>query len=159
MNQQPGINADRGLKRRVDDAARRGYVRPAAARSANMASVRRRDTAPELALRKALHAAGCRFRKDFPIRAGGRLIRPDIAFTKRRVAVFVDGCFWHACPTHGQVPASNTDFWADKLAANVARDRLQTLLLSNAGWGVVRLWEHESIKDGVAAIQQALGRT
>jgi DNA mismatch endonuclease, patch repair protein len=159
LKPEAGTDIDKRLRRRVDDADRRGYVRPADTRSANMAAVRRTDTTPELALRKALHAAGYRFRKDFPIRAGGRLIRPDIAFTKRRVAVFIDGCFWHACPTHGQIPASNRDFWTGKLAANVARDRQQTLLLSNAGWCVVRLWEHETVEGGVAAIQQTLYQT
>ena len=89
-------------------------------------------------------------------RAGGRLIRPDIAFTKRRVAVFIDGCFWHACPMHGQIPTSNRDFWTEKLAANAARDRQQTLVLSSAGWCVVRLWEHETVDDGIEAIMQAL---
>lgn len=71
------------------------------------------------------------------------MVRPDIAFTRYRVAVFVDGCFWHCCPYHRQTPATNRAFWVAKLADNVARDRLQTQVLSQAGWLVVRVWEHE----------------
>lgn len=109
-----------------------------------MTAIRRKDTKPELALRSALHKMGYRFRKDHPIRAGnGRLIRPDIAFTKRRVAIFVDGCFWHCCPTHGRQPASNASYWSPKLEGNVKRDREQTEALQSAGWTVIRLWEHD----------------
>ncbi|WP_278184808.1 very short patch repair endonuclease [Mycobacterium kubicae] len=130
---------------------------PSTARSQNMAAVRRSNTTPELTLRKALHAAGYRFRKDYPIRAGGRLIRPDVAFTRRRVAVFVDGCFWHGCPIHGQIPATNVSFWTTKLDANVERDRLQDRLLAEAGWDVVRVWEHVPIADVLAEVIAAIG--
>jgi DNA mismatch endonuclease (patch repair protein) len=146
-------------KRRLDDAARRGYELPSTARSQNMAAVRRSNTTPELTLRKALHAAGYRFRKDYPIRAGGRLIRPDVAFTRRHVAVFVDGCFWHGCPIHGQVPATNVSFWAAKLDANVARDRLQDRLLNEAGWVVVRIWEHVPIEAALTGVIEAITET
>jgi DNA mismatch endonuclease (patch repair protein) len=144
-------------KRRLADAARRGYAPPSTARSQNMAAVRRSNTTPELILRKALHAAGYRFRKDYPIRAGGRLIRPDVAFTRRRVAVFVDGCFWHGCPTHGQVPATNVAFWTAKLDANIKRDRLQDRLLKAEGWSIVRIWEHEPIEGALAEVIRAVG--
>jgi DNA mismatch endonuclease (patch repair protein) len=110
-----------------------------------MAGIRRSDTQPERALRSALHRMGYRFRKDFPIRLQGKLIRPDVAFTRRRIAVFVDGCFWHCCPEHGRVPAVNGDYWSPKLAANIKRDRQQDVLLRSAGWTVVRFWEHEDI--------------
>jgi DNA mismatch endonuclease (patch repair protein) len=121
-----------------------------------MAAVRRTNTKPELILRRALHAAGYRFRKDYAIRLAGKLIRPDIAFTKRRLAVFVDGCFWHGCPVHGEVPATNRQFWSDKLGANVNRDRLQDRLLAEAGWSVVRVWEHETLETAVASVIAAL---
>lgn len=103
----------------------------------------RRDTAPEIALRRVLHARGLRFRKDYPIRTRERLVRPDIAFTRACVAVFVDGCFWHQCTLHGNVPRANTDYWQPKLARNVERDRAVNATLTAAGWGVVRGWEHE----------------
>jgi DNA mismatch endonuclease, patch repair protein len=118
-----------------------------------MAAVKRADTRPEVQLRSALHAAGYRFRKDFPTRIDGRLIRPDIAFTKSRVAVFLDGCFWHSCPTHGEIPATNATFWATKLEANAARDKEQTRLLTDAGWAVVRIWEHESLESAIAQVE------
>jgi DNA mismatch endonuclease Vsr len=81
-------------------------------RSANMRANRRKDTKPELALRRALHARGYRYRKDYRLELAGTRVRPDIAFTARRVAVFVDGCFWHCCPEHGSQPANNTWYWS-----------------------------------------------
>ena len=143
-------------KRRNDDAARRGYVRPPLARSQNMAAVKRSNTRPELGLRRALHAAGHRFRKDFPIRIDGRLLRPDIVFTKRRVAIFVDGCFWHGCPIHGETPASNVEFWTQKLCGNVERDRMQDRLLDKEGWTVLRIWEHTRVEDALAEVVAVL---
>lgn len=114
---------------------------------------RRRDTAQEVAIRSALHAMGLRFRVDYPIRcAGGRPIRPDIVFTRARVAVFVDGCFWHGCPTHGRTPKSNTSYWEAKIELNQNRDARQTAALESAGWTVVRLWEHEPVDAAAAAV-------
>jgi DNA mismatch endonuclease, patch repair protein len=144
-------------QRRLNDALRRGYAVPPEQRSSNMAAVKRSGTKPELALRKALHARGYRFRKDYPIRINGHLIRPDIAFTRRRLAVFVDGCFWHGCPTHGQVPATNTSFWSAKLDANATRDRAQDQLLLESGWHVLRIWEHQSVEDGLEMVTTAVG--
>lgn len=132
------------------------WVTPSESRSRNMAAVKRSNTQPEVRLRSALHAAGYRFRKDLAIRIDGRLVRPDIAFTRPRVAVFVDGCFWHCCPLHGETPATNATFWSAKLQANAARDRVQDQLLTGAGWLVVRLWEHESLAARVAAVRSAL---
>jgi DNA mismatch endonuclease, patch repair protein len=111
--------------------------------SARMRRNRRRDTAPEIALRSELHGRGLRFRKDLPLRVSGRIVRPDIAFTRVRLAVFVDGCFWHACPIHGNQPRANSDYWRPKLARNVARDRAVDRALHAAGWCVLRAWEHE----------------
>ena len=104
-----------------------------------MAAVHRTDTSLELRVRSALHARGLRFRKDYPFRIDGRLIRPDVVFTKKHVAVFVDGCFWHHCPLHGQIPATNADFWRRKLEQNAQRDVEQTDALQGAGWTVVRV--------------------
>jgi DNA mismatch endonuclease, patch repair protein len=146
----------RSAHRRLSDARRRGYAVPAEQRSSNMAAVKRSDTKPELALRKALHSQGYRFRKDYPIRVSGYLIRPDIAFTRKRLAVFVDGCFWHRCPSHGQVPATNTSFWSAKLEANESRDRTQDRLLLESGWHVLRIWEHQSVEDGLEMVTTAL---
>lgn len=129
---------------------------PSSARSRNMAAIRRTDTRPELLLRSALHARGLRFRKDYPIRAEGRIIRPDVAFTKYRLAVFLDGCFWHGCPEHGRPPKSNNSYWLPKLAKNAQRDRDQTRILRDAGWTVVRVWEHIPVGEAVLAIQQTL---
>ena len=108
-----------------------------------MSTARRRDTAPELALRRALHARGLRYRVTYPV-PGNRLRTIDIAFTRAKVAVFVDGCFWHGCPDHGTQPRANAGWWATKLAANAARDRDTDRLLTEAGWTVLRVWEHEA---------------
>ncbi|MBD9699191.1 very short patch repair endonuclease [Flavimobilis sp. GY10621] len=107
-----------------------------------MSAARRRDTAPELALRRALHARGLRYRVTYPV-PGNRRRTIDVAFTRAKVAVFVDGCFWHGCPEHGTQPHANAGWWATKLAANAARDRDTDRLLTDAGWTVVRVWEHE----------------
>ena len=107
-----------------------------------MQANRRRDTGPELALRRALFALGYRYRVDY--RAVPQLRRRvDIAFTKDKLAIFVDGCFWHSCPQHGSIPRSNTDYWIPKLVRNVNRDRETDKALRNEGWVVVRVWEHE----------------
>jgi len=137
------------------------YPHPSSAgRSANMRANRRTDTKPELALRRALHRQGYRFRKDYRLDlADGKRVRPDIAFTARHVAVFVDGCFWHACPEHGGKPANNTWYWEPKLRRNVERDRLADAALSAAGWDVVRVWEHEPLDAAVTAVLAALARS
>jgi DNA mismatch endonuclease (patch repair protein) len=127
-------------------------------RSANMRAIRRTDTKPELALRRALHRLGYRFRKDYRLDlATGRRVRPDIVFTRRRIAVFVDGCFWHACPEHGSKPAVNQGYWNPKLQRNTERDRAADAALELAGWQVVRLWEHVPLDDAVTAVVAALG--
>lgn len=108
-----------------------------------MAAIRRADTKPEVALRSALHAAGLRFRKDLRLTLGEVKPRPDVVFTRAKVAVFVDGCFWHSCPEHGRTPRQNLAYWGPKLAGNAARDAVNDRVLSEAGWRVVRVWEHE----------------
>ncbi len=117
----------------------------------------RRDTAHELAVRRRLHARGVRYRVDVrPCR--GTRARGDIVWKGRRLVVFLDGCFWHACPTCGHLPRANREWWAAKLAGNVARDRRADAVLRDEGWRVLRFWEHED-PDAVAdAICAALGR-
>jgi DNA mismatch endonuclease (patch repair protein) len=102
---------------------------------------RRRDTDAELALRSELHRRGFRFRVDFKI--PGLRRRTDVAFTRERVAVMVDGCFWHGCPEHGTWPKNNAEWWREKLKTNQRRDRDTDARLGEAGWAVVRVWEHE----------------
>jgi DNA mismatch endonuclease (patch repair protein) len=121
-----------------------------------MQTQRRRDTAPEVAIRKALHALGWRFRIDYKVPSSRR--RMDIAFPRLRVAVFVDGCFWHACPIHGSAPRQNADWWAEKLRKNVERDRDTDRLLAQLGWTVVRVWEHEDVAKSVRRLQSLLER-
>jgi DNA mismatch endonuclease (patch repair protein) len=107
-----------------------------------MRSNRRRDTAPELAVRRILHAKGMRYRVDLRVVRETRS-RADIAFTKQRMAVFIDGCFWHSCPEHLHLPRANADYWIPKLARNVERDAEVTTTLRDLGWTVLRFWEHE----------------
>lgn len=118
---------------------------------------RRADTKPEIALRSALHRAGLRFRKDYAIELDGRRVRPDIAFPRLKLAVFVDGCFWHLCPNHGRIPGGkNAAYWKTKLEGNRARDHQNTERLQNGGWTVIRIWEHVDIETAAGRIAAAL---
>ncbi|MBI2220388.1 MAG: very short patch repair endonuclease [Acidobacteria bacterium] len=121
-----------------------------------MSRVRSADTVPEIAFRRALWAIGLRYR----VRA--RLPgTPDLAFPKLRLTIFVDGCFWHACPRHYGEPKSNVGFWRTKIAANRERDRRVNRELRKLGWRVVRIWEHElreNLPGAVARIRQLLTR-
>jgi DNA mismatch endonuclease (patch repair protein) len=104
-----------------------------------------------LALRRELHRRGLRYR----VNLGNLPGRPDIALTRAKVAVFVDGCFWHGCPEHAVAPKANADWWRSKLGANVARDRRNDVALRESGWLVVRAWEHENpvvVADGIEAL-------
>jgi len=114
-----------------------------------------RDTKPELAVRRLLHADGFRYRVNFrPSREIRRTA--DIVFTRRRVAVFIDGCFWHGCPLHGTSPKANAEYWGPKLARNVERDLETTALLTASGWTVLRFWEHENPADVAALVERTL---
>lgn len=122
-----------------------------------MEANRRTDTGPELALRSALHARGLRFRTDFMVRtAAGARAKVDIIFTRPRVAVFVDGCFWHGCPDHGLTPKANADYWTPKLARNRERDERVTAALQADGWTVLRIWEHVSVSRATAQVVAAI---
>lgn len=126
-------------------------------RRRNMQANRRRDSAPEIALRSLLHAAGYRYRCDFRLKFGTEAVRPDIVFTRRRVAVFVDGCFWHSCPIHGSEPRTNTQYWGPKLERNRERDARNSRVLEDSGWVVVRVWEHEDPANAFIRVVDAVG--
>lgn len=119
-----------------------------------MMSQKRRDTGPELEIRSRLHRLGHRFRVDY--RVPGTRRRIDIAFTRKRIAVFIDGCFWHSCPRHATQPKSNRAWWKRKLADNVRRDRATDRALRRQGWVVVRVWEHESGDAAVRRIDESI---
>jgi DNA mismatch endonuclease (patch repair protein) len=121
-----------------------------------MRTNRHRDTAPERALRSKLHRTGLRFRVNHPIAVAGRTVRPDIVFTRARLAVFIDGCFWHRCPNHATNPTANAAYWSAKLTANVERDRRITVAMRSEGWTVLRLWEHQSPEHGCHQVICAL---
>ena len=123
--------------------------------SARMSRQRRRDTAVELELRKALHALGCRYRVAYPVPGLPRRTI-DIAFTRRRVAVSALGCFWHGCPEHGTSPKANSAWWAQKISRNRARDDETRQHLDSLGWLVAEVWEHDSVAIAVDRVQTAL---
>lgn len=118
---------------------------------------KRKDSRAELQLRSALHRRGLRFRKDLLVRAGGLRVHVDVAFTRRRLAVFVDGCFWHGCPVHQHVPKTNLAYWEPKLKGNEVRDRRVDVALVEAGWDVVRLWEHVAVEEAADLVVRAYG--
>ena len=115
----------------------------------------RRDTQPELAVRRRLHAAGLRYRVDWPLPFDRRR-RCDVAFTRAKVAVFIDGCFWHGCPEHYREPGTNADYWGAKVAGNRSRDADTTARLEALGWTVLRFWEHVGPADIAAAVEEVV---
>lgn len=125
-------------------------------RRRNMQANRSRDTGPEITIRRLLHAKGMRYRVD--VRPEPTLRRrADIVFTKQRVAVFIDGCFWHGCPIHGRTAFKhNVNYWPAKIASNRARDLQTTELLEAAGWQVFRFWEHEDAQEVADCIVRAV---
>ena len=118
--------------------------------SAQMQRMPRASTGPEILIRRELHRRGLRFRINHPRLPG----RPDIAFTAARIAVFIDGCFWHSCPEHGVLPRNNRDWWRAKLERNVQRDREKDAQLELIGWTVMHVWEHEGASTAVDTIEQ-----
>jgi DNA mismatch endonuclease (patch repair protein) len=125
----------------------------------SMLANRRVDTVPERALRSHLHASGLRFRKDFRIKLDDVSVRADVVFPAAKLALFVDGCFWHQCPEHATMPKRNSEFWAPKLRRNVERDRRVNRALTEAGWTVIRCWEHEDPTDVLPRVLSALQET
>jgi DNA mismatch endonuclease (patch repair protein) len=115
-----------------------------------MSGLRTAGTGPELELRRELHRRGLRFR----VNARGLPGRPDVVLTRARIAVFVDGCFWHGCPEHAVAPKANAAWWRSKLDANRARDERDTSALDANGWLVIRAWEHESPQAVAAEVER-----
>lgn len=122
-------------------------------RSHCMSKVKNKNTTLELKFRKILWSRGLRYRLDRKL-----LGKPDLVFVSAKVAVFIDGCFWHACPLHGQEPKTNTGFWSEKLVKNKVRDQMVNSGLTDLGWMVIRFWEHE-LKDDVELCINELVRT
>ena len=123
----------------------------------NMQAIRRTDTAPELAVRRLLFSSGRRYRVDWPLPFDRRR-RADIALTRQRVVVFLDGCFWHRCPAHYVPPRSNSGYWESKTRRNAERDAETTRILADLGWTVLRFWAHESPAEIVPVIEAALAQ-
>lgn len=135
----------------VSTASDRGRVRPppkSAAVAAQMSRMPRKDTLPELLLRREMHARGLRYRLHAKLPG-----RPDIVLTRAKLAIFVDGCFWHRCPEHGILPKNNREWWLEKLEANVARDRRNDDALGALGWHVVHIWEHEPSREAAERVE------
>lgn len=120
-----------------------------------MSRQNRRDTAPEVAVRRILHAGGLRYRVNVPVPGMPRRTI-DIVFPRAKVAVFLDGCFWHGCPQHATSPKANAEWWRTKLDKNMARDAETTEHLTQEGWTVLRFWEHEAPEDVAAAVRTAV---
>jgi DNA mismatch endonuclease (patch repair protein) len=121
-----------------------------------MKSQRQRDTAAETALRSLLHRRGLRFRVHYALPSLRR--RADIAFPRLRIAVFVDGCFWHGCPEHGTWPKQNADWWREKIETNRRRDADTDTKLEDQGWSAIRVWEHEATETAARTIEDAVAR-
>jgi DNA mismatch endonuclease, patch repair protein len=117
----------------------------------------RRDTSPELAIRRVLYSLGFRYRVDAKPERALRC-RGDIVFVRPKVVVFIDGCFWHGCPLHATMPKNNAVWWREKLEGNIVRDRRNDQLLRERGWTVLRLWEHVPVPEAVARVTSELER-
>lgn len=125
-------------------------------RRRNMQANRSKDTAPELAVRRLLHAQGLRYRVNTrPLKQVRRTA--DIVFGPTKTVVFIDGCFWHACPEHYSEPRANTAYWRPKIARNVERDEQINQMLADAGWHVLRFWSHEASVDVAREISKVVG--
>ncbi len=122
-----------------------------------MQATGRRDTAPEMALRRELHRRGLRYRVQLALPELPRR-RMDVVFTRARLVVLIDGCFWHGCPTHGTAARANATYWSAKIAANQARDRDTDARLTAAGWAVLRIWEHEPPGSAADRVEACLTR-
>lgn len=122
-----------------------------------MQANRSRDTALELSVRRNLHARGLRYRVDARPLSNLRC-KADIVFRRSRIAVFLDGCFWHGCDEHFRAPKTNAEYWAAKIARNRERDRRNTLLLQEAGWTVLRFWGHKAVDDIADEIAATVAR-
>lgn len=116
---------------------------------------RGRDTGPELRLRRELHALGVRYRVNVKVEEDLRTTA-DLALKGVKLAVFVDGCFWHGCPEHGGAPKTNAEYWNRKIARNVERDKETDAALRARGWTVMRFWEHQDLEDAAERVRQTI---
>lgn len=123
-----------------------------------MRANRKTDSQPESRLRRELFRRGMRYRKNAPVSTSVGIVRPDVVFPGSRVVVFVDGCFWHSCPLHGNVPVTNRAYWELKLSRNRERDQRVTSALTSAGWLVLRFWEHDSVVQSALRVEEAVRR-
>jgi DNA mismatch endonuclease (patch repair protein) len=141
----------------LGDGVRVPYPAPTSTAATLVAKGNRKGSSkPELAARSALHRAGLRFRVNHAIPLATRTVRPDATFTRWRIALFVDGCFWHGCPQHGTLPRSNADYWHPKLQRNRERDEATDRALEAAGWRSVRVWEHDPPTTAVERVQREI---
>ena len=138
-----------------NERSRRVAIPSSSAVSARMSKHPTRDTGPELAVRRMLHRAGMRYRVQVPVPGMPRRTI-DLAFPRWKVAVFIDGCFWHGCIAHRPLPAANSEFWRRKIEGNVARDVETSEHLMRLGWRVVRLWEHQAPSDAAELVIHAV---
>jgi len=121
-------------------------------RRLNMSRIRGKNTTPELILRKLLYSKGVRgYRIHYKLPG-----KPDIVFIKKRLAIFIDGCFWHKCPIDFKEPKTRTEFWMTKINSNVSRDKVNLALLELEGWTVIRIWEHEIRKNPDNVIEKII---
>ena len=137
------------------------YPQPTSpAATAVMRGVPRSDTKPEKLIRSGLHRLGYRFRKNVVVQTEKRRCRSDILMPKFSLAIFIDGCFWHCCPEHGKkISGRNHEYWSKKWSANRRRDELDRIALEDAGWRVLRVWEHVPIAEAVALIAEEARRS
>lgn len=139
------------------------YIREAGPKTSDVATrlrmskTRQRDNAREVSLRSALHRRGLRFRLHRRIIDGSKRT-VDVVFPRARLAVFLDGCFWHGCPLHASWPKTNADWWRAKIETNRQRDRDTDERLTATGWTVIRIWEHEKLEEAVKRVEAALGK-
>jgi len=124
--------------------------------TAVMKANRKVGSKPERHIRSMLHRKGYRFRKNYHIKFKGGSCEADIVFSRKKVAIFIDGCFWHCCPLHGNIPGKNRWYWTKKLRHNLRRDKLVSKKLKEEGWTILRVWEHESAELVVGKITRIL---
>lgn len=121
-------------------------------RANNMSKIRGKNTQPEIKFRKLLWSMGIRgYRIHYNLPG-----KPDIVFTKKKIAIFIDGCFWHQCPIDFQEPETRKEFWMNKIQSNIDRDKKVNGQLNNDGWTVIRIWEHEIKKEPEIAVKKIL---
>ena len=120
-------------------------------RSQIMAKIKGKDTKPEIIFRKLLYSKGIRYRIHYPVEG-----KPDIVIVSKKIAIFIDGCFWHKCPKCCRLPRSNKDYWLPKIQRNIERDKKTNKALKSKGWKVIRIWEHEIKENPQGAVKKVI---